>query len=561
MTARHARLVASLGLASLLWASSRAASSPPAAVAAPATTAPATVPAGPPGVVVTHVSPDTGTYVGSPSLVVLPGGTYLASHDLFGPKSNEHVEATSRVFASADRGRTWTHRGDIRGAFWSTLFVHRGDVYLIGPTAHHGNAVIRRSRDGGKTWTTPADAKSGLLLKGQYHCAPMPVVEHAGRLWRAIEDASNGTTWGRRYSAMMLSAPVDADLLDAASWTASNAVARDPAWLGGRFNAWLEGNAVVDPEGKIVDVLRVDLRPEGQTAALVRVSTDGKTATFDPAKDFVRFPGGSVKFTIRWDPASKLYWSLSNDVPPTHAGGNASSTRNTVALIASPDLRDWTVRSYLLYHPDTARHGFQYIDWQFDGEDLIALCRTASDEPDGKPAHNFHDANYLTFHRVENFRRRTMADSVPIPAAEAAKGEPATIESADLTVTGARFAEGMLADGKLAFSNRSYVWGEVPADLAGRTITRVGGGVSAAVTVRAKRDATLLVAVSPGPAAAGGLFVADRNVWQPTGQTFHYSDADKTRLAVYARKVLAGETVAILQIGWAGALVILPPAR
>jgi hypothetical protein len=519
----------------------------PALGAAPATRPTPTAP----GVVVTHVPAATGTFVGSPSLAVLPDGTYLGSHDLFGPRSNEHVEATSRVFRSVDRGATWTHVSDVRGAFWSTLFVHRGDIYLLGTTAHHGDAVVRRSRDGGRTWTTPADGKTGLLLKGQYHCAPVPVVEHAGRLWRAIEDASGGTEWGKRYKAMMLSVPADADLLDAAKWTASNAVARDPAWLGGRFNAWLEGNAVVGPDGKVVDVLRVDLRPEGQTAAIVRVSDDGKTATFDPANDFVPFPGGSVKFTIRWDPASKLYWSLTNDVPDAHAGGNAASTRNTLALIASPDLRAWAVRSYLLYHPDVARHGFQYVDWLFDGDDLIALCRTAYDEPGGGAARNFHDANYLTVHRVEGFRRRTMADSVPIP-----KVERVTIESADWVVTGTRFDEGKLADGATAFANRPYVWAGVPAALAGCRVARPAGGVPAAMTARAKRSGVLTVACTPAGAAQAKLAVAAG--WTPTGQSFHYTDGGRTPLAVYARPTAAGEAVVVPQAGWAGTIVLLP---
>lgn len=43
--------------------------------------------------------------------------------------------------------------------------------------------------------------------------------------------------------------------------------------------------------------------------------------------------------------------------------------------------------------------GFQYVDWQFDGEDLIYVVRVAYDG-----AHNFHDANRLTFHKLGGFR-------------------------------------------------------------------------------------------------------------------------------------------------------------
>ena len=74
------------------------------------------------------------------------------------------------------------------------------------------------------------------------------------------------------------------------------------------------------------------------------------------------------------------------------------------------------MRSVVLYHPDVSRHAFQYVDWLFEGDALIAASRTAYDDGHGG-AHNAHDANFLTFHRFENFRELTMADSV-VPLAE-----------------------------------------------------------------------------------------------------------------------------------------------
>jgi hypothetical protein len=67
--------------------------------------------------------------------------------------------------------------------------------------------------------------------------------------------------------------------------------------------------------------------------------------------------------------------------------------------------------STLFVHPDTTKHGFQYPDWQFDGEDLIAVVRTAFEDGAGG-AHNAHDANFLTFHRWPEFRKLTLSDSV-----------------------------------------------------------------------------------------------------------------------------------------------------
>lgn len=357
-----------------------------------------------PGIVVDYSPAKSREYIGSPGLAILPGGEYVASHDLFGPGSTRD---RTLVFASQDRGKTWQPRADIKGQWWSSLFVHNKVLYLMGTSREYGYTVIRRSDDGGKTWTTPRDRNTGLLLDdGKYHCAPVPVVVHNGRLWRAMEDAMAPGKWGAHFRAFVMSAPVDADLLKADSWTCSNRLARDPQWLGGKFHGWLEGNAVVTPKGKVVNLLRVDCPPDGDRAARIEVSDDGKRISFDPQKGFLAFPGGSVKFAIRWDPMSKHYWSLTSIGKEKYPDRKPAQVRNTLALIRSPDLKTWTVRATVLHHPDVTRHAFQYVDWLFDGDDIIALSRTAHDDGAGG-AHNAHDANFLTFHRIPGFRTLT----------------------------------------------------------------------------------------------------------------------------------------------------------
>ncbi|WP_438480073.1 exo-alpha-sialidase [Oleiharenicola lentus] len=370
-----------------------------------------------PGVVVAHSPKSSKVYIGSPGLVALPNGDYLAKWDEFGPGSTEKVSAVTRVYRSKNRGQTWEEISRVDGMFWGSSFAHRDAVYLLGTHAGHrfGNVVIRRSVDGGKTWTDPKDGESGRLLGDlSYTTAPMPVIEYRGRLWRAMEDEKGPAVekgWpGRAFRPFMMSAPVDADLLQASSWTFSNPLASDPDWLpNADFGAWLEGNVVIDPEGGVVDVLRVQTKTLPEKAAIVRFSADGKTATFDPKNDIVNFPGGSKKFTIRHDAKSGLYWSLTNYVPPVH--GDSPRYRNTVALLSSPDLKNWEVRCVLLYHPQHANHGFQYLDWIFEGDDMIALSRTAFEDGQGG-ARSTHDANYLTFHRWKNFRQLTLKDSV-----------------------------------------------------------------------------------------------------------------------------------------------------
>ena len=224
----------------------------------------------PPGIVIQHSPAASGLYIGSPSLCIAPNGDYLATHDFFGPKSGEHFRAQGRLYRSTDKGLTWTQVTSFDGFFWTGLFVHRQAVYLMGTDKHHGNVVIRRSTDNGQKWTPPT-----IIAPGQWHTAPVPVIEHEGRLWRAFEDAHTSQEWGERYRARMMSAPSGSDLLDPKSWTISNALARDPAWLDGDFSAWLEGNAVATPEGSIVNFLRVDDSKLPENAAMVQISKDG----------------------------------------------------------------------------------------------------------------------------------------------------------------------------------------------------------------------------------------------------------------------------------------------
>ncbi|MFM7818160.1 MAG: sialidase family protein [Verrucomicrobiota bacterium] len=369
----------------------------------------------PPGVVIAHSPARSGLYIGSPSIAVLPNGDYIATHDFFGPNSDEHRQAISRVYRSSDRGRRWTWISDLRGAFWSTLFVHGGQLYLLGTDRHHGRVVIRRSVDGGVHWTQPLGSTTGVLRSdAEYHGAPVPVVEHQGRLWRALEWRNPPKAWGVNYRAGVLSAPVDADLLDAASWKTTRFLSSDRSWNGGDMGAWLEGNVVVAPDGRLVNILRVDTQGLPERAAWVSIDGPEEDLRFDPRDGFITLPGGSKKFTIRFDPRSRRYWTLASVVPRGwEPAGKPARTRNTLGLVSSSDLTTWSIRCHLLHDPDRDHVGFQYVDWLFDGDDLIAVCRTAF--PDGLGgAHSAHDANFLTFHRIRRFRDLGPGDSVPI---------------------------------------------------------------------------------------------------------------------------------------------------
>jgi len=360
-----------------------------------------------PGVVIDYSPASSRVYLGCPSIARLggPNGDYVALHSFFGPASKKNRIA---VFRSTDQGKTWQKLTDIKGQWWSNLFLHNGALYIMGTSGQYGNVVIRRSADAGRTWTSPENDSTGLLLDNDnYHTAPVPVVVHKGRIWRAMEHRDPPTDWAQNFRAFVMSAPVDADLLNAQSWTCSNRLIFKREWVPEEKRpGWLEGNIVVTPDDKLVNILRLNF-VEGEKAAVIRISDDGRTISFDPEQDIVDFPGGATKFTIRYDKLTKRYWSLTNYVPERAKAIPASLHRNTLALTSSSDLKKWVVESIILSHPDVKKHAFQYVDWLFDGNDIIFVSRTAYDDGVGG-AHRQHDANYFTFHRIRNFRERTL---------------------------------------------------------------------------------------------------------------------------------------------------------
>ncbi len=351
-----------------------------------------------PGIVIDHSPAASKKYIGSPSIAILPNGTYIASHDFFGPGSSKN---RTRIHRSNDKGETWEVLTDIDGQWWSSLFVHANILYIIGTSKAGGYVVIRRSDDGGSTWTEPSNQSGILRMDGQYHCAPVPVVIHKGRIWRAWEKATG--RWGTGFQPFVMSVPVDADFLSSHNWIVSNHL----QWGDWEpYSGWLEGNIVITPDNKLVNILRVNETTKGGKAAVVQVSDNGKLISFNDKTDFINFPGGCKKFSIRHDNKSNLYWSLTNWIHPDDVGKwNPERTRNTLALISSKDLLEWSVHFVVLRSTDFEKTGFQYVDWLFEGNDIVAVSRTAFKDGLGG-AHNSHDANYLTFHRIKNFRKK-----------------------------------------------------------------------------------------------------------------------------------------------------------
>ena len=358
-----------------------------------------------PGTVVNYLHPDdlrysfSGRCLCTPSILIHPEGYYLASMDIFEGTSPQNL---TLIFRSDDKGETWYHLTELFPCFWGTLFLHKGDVYMLGTSTEYGDLLVGRSSDGGKTWGRPTVLARGSchqVLPG-WHKSGMPVVECNGRLWCGVDYGSHRSGG---HMSCLVSADINGDLLDADSWKITEPLKYDPNWEGavrGDERGFIEGNAVVSPDGQICNILRYSTDrgdPKYGLAAFLK----GDKSDPDKALDFyrfIKFEGNLSKFDIKRDEKSGLYFTIFSRI----TNSSTPRMRNVLSLACSKDLENWeTVCDLINYEDiDPRTVGFQYVSFCFDGDDIIYLCRTAFNG-----AKNFHDSNYITFHRIKEFRK------------------------------------------------------------------------------------------------------------------------------------------------------------
>lgn len=331
------------------------------------------------------------------SVLKLPSGNLLACHDYF----HEGSSNLAKLYKSFDAGETWHYVTDIFPAFWPSLFMHRGKVYILAAEGEFGNLIVGCSEDEGETWSAP----TRIILGGSdrdvgFHKGAVPVIEHNGRLYTAVE-------YGRSPQiplyAGLLSIDADADLLVPENWSLTEVVGADYHWPGmpkSSYGYYMEGNPVAAPDGSIYDLLRLDplypIEPNYNRAVLLKgnLNDPEEALKFDQVIDMP--VGVRNKFCVRYDPETKLYFALGNETSPIYR------FRTVVSLSVSSDLIHWRVLARPLdYHEyDASKVAYQYPHYDFDGEDIIFVCRTAWNH-----ANSSHDNNYITFHRIKNFRK------------------------------------------------------------------------------------------------------------------------------------------------------------
>lgn len=357
-----------------------------------------------PGTVVNYLHPEDKIYsfsghsLCSPTLVRLPSGALLSAMDVYdGAYGNSKL---TLLFKSEDNGCSWRYVCDIYPCFWPKLFVHRKSLYLLCCSQDYGDLMIGRSDDEGETWTVPTHIISGCgPFEMGPHKGPQPIIEHNGRLYTAIDYGC----WRHHFFANgLLSINVDADLLDASSWSFTPFLSYDPAWPNapiGNCQGCIEGNAVVSPTGVISNYLRID-HPDciprfGKAVVLCGDNVDPEA----PLKldRIVDCPlGSNSKFQIERDPITGKYVIIGTEQTDEMPG------RTVLSMAVSDDFYNWRVVKRILdyRYADPGSIGFQYPDWIIDCDDILLLVRTSFNR-----ARNFHDANYQCFMRIENFRQ------------------------------------------------------------------------------------------------------------------------------------------------------------
>lgn len=355
------------------------------------------------GTVVNYLHPDdeaygfSGRYLCSPSLVRHPDGHLLASMDLFKSGAPQNL---TLVFRSDDNGESWHYSCELMPCFWGKMFVHKGLLYMLSVNTEYGDLLIGRSLDGGRSFEAPVTLLRGAGGKAGssgVHKNPQNVLSYNGRIYNSLEWGA----WANKeygHAAMVMSCDEDADLLIPENWSFTEPKAFNPdecRELPGlpKANMTIEGTVAQAPSGNLYDIMRFG-NDKGKALAY-RVNLENPEAPLEYSH-LVDLPANLSKFTVKRDPVSNKYVAIASRLLDT-----AVAARNLLSLFVSDDLVSFKCVLDLIdrREEDKEKTGFQYVDFEIEGEDIIYLCRTAMNG-----AHNYHDANYQTFHRIKNFR-------------------------------------------------------------------------------------------------------------------------------------------------------------
>ena len=377
-------------------------------------------------------------YLGSPSIVRLPSGRLLASHDFFGSGYRSNPKTVS-IFSSDDNGESWLFLSFIKNSYWTTLSVYNGSIYAIGTDSDtNGRIVIHRSNDEGQSWFYRGDDSGVILFDGKFATGATPIVLADQIIYRAVEYFPSPSKWPTDFQAAVISCDLrkakknqsnndDEDpIMNRSNWKITPPVPFDRNWIPKSYPfvvapGFLEGNIVIVANGsndlRVLNILRFNSIPYANLAIILQLNLTNNSLFF---VSLIEFPGGMSKFSIRYDPVTQNYYSFVNPVTSTIF----PEQRNILSLSYSKDLLHWNILIDRLLYDDTGLSandslrytGFHYVDWQFDsnrssciewncdgGPNMIYLIRTSY-----RGANSYHNSNRITFKQLINYRSIAM---------------------------------------------------------------------------------------------------------------------------------------------------------
>jgi hypothetical protein len=309
----------------------------------------------------------------------------------------------TQIYRSDDEGATWVYQCDIIHSWNGSLFANGDRLYFLNLYSDYSDLVISESKDEGKTWSQFTTIAKGESPKGWgWHLASMQFFRHEGRIYHQLEyghvaqyakdskDLPEGyillgdKPFDLAHHVSVLSADEDADLMNPESWTIAELYypkETDPYQC-------IEGNIFVSPDGKMKNLLRT-MRLGVSLLTEYDYKNPEKPVKF--VKEVTNFPLSAIsKFDIKRDKETGTYIAFGNDL---------NYGRSRLIMCVSKDSENWDI---VLEVANGFKEGnaFSYPFWDFDGDDILLMSRTAYNG-----AVNQHDTNTILLHRIKDYKK------------------------------------------------------------------------------------------------------------------------------------------------------------
>lgn len=365
----------------------------------------------------------------------------MAQFEVKGRRYGGYVQG--RIFVSDDGGITFRQTKTFP-FMHARPFTAGKSIYVLGQC---NDLMIIRSDDNGETWSEPCKLTEGE----DWHQAPCNVEYRNGFVYIVMEKRSPRKITGwmvNNIAPVLMRGRTGDDLTDRESWTFASELYFDEAvckdeldyhgipfhWTTpdtyvevapGRGCAeigWLETNIVIlrDRNHYLYDRDTIHLYMRAHTGmtnygAIAKVIENGDgsmTTMLEKVPSgkklvYLPIPGGQMKFHIIFDETSGLYWLLSTqstdsmtraDVLPPERYNLPDNERRRLVLHFSRNCFDWCFAGVVAMGEEEkmSRH---YAAMAVRDNDLLVVSRSGDEK-----AISAHDTNFVSFHRIRDFR-------------------------------------------------------------------------------------------------------------------------------------------------------------